>query len=180
MKNRISGCFIVNAILITMIFGFVSLFYGCAGMPTIQWKSDTQRQVVKLAVSIGAKAVGLKLAASGFVWTSEIQTFYNLITTEDQLTLDAAQLAEKYIRDNVDPLIAPDVLELAKMIGVEFNSAGSVIGTSNVNVELLKVAAEGFRLAITTRQTSEVKSYLYDDVIINAPWVINDTLLLSN
>lgn len=126
-------------------------FVGCAGMPTIQWKSATQEQVAKLAVSIGAKAIGLKLASVGFVWTPEIETFYQMITSEDQLSLDAANLAEKYIRANVDPLIAPDVLELAKMIGVEFDPEGHVTGTSNVKIELLKTAATGFRLAIMSK-----------------------------
>jgi hypothetical protein len=130
---------------ILILIAVLSLIAGCGG---IQFKTTTQADVAKLAVSIGAKAIGLKLASAGFMWTDEIEMFYQAITAEDKLTLDAAQLAEKYIRQHVDPLIAPDVLELAKMIGVEFNYAGQVVGTRNVRVDMLKIAATGFRMAV--------------------------------
>lgn len=124
------------------------VFIGCAGMPTIQWKTANQEQIANLAVSIGAKSVGLKLKSMGFIWTDEIEGFYQMITSEDKFSLDAAKLAEKYIKENVDPLIAPDVLELAQMIGVEFDYNGNVSGVGNVKYDLLKTAATGFRMAV--------------------------------
>jgi hypothetical protein len=125
----------------------VALLVGCAGMPTIQFQTANQEQVAKIAVSIGSKAIGLKLKSMGFIWTEEIELFYRMITAQDQLTLDAAQLAEGYIRENVDPLIQDDVFELAKLIGIQFDREGQVVGTSNVKIALLQVAATGFRLA---------------------------------
>jgi len=135
---------------ISIIVTFLALisFVACAGMPTLQFKTANQKQIAKLAISIGSKAIGIKLKSMGFIWTSEIETFYQMITAEDKFSLDAAKLAEKYIKEHVDPLIAPDVLELAKMIGVEFDTSGNVVGTSNVKYDLLKTAAIGFRMAV--------------------------------
>jgi hypothetical protein len=128
-----------------------ALLFGCAGMPTIQFQTASQEQVAKIAVSIGSKAIGLKLKAMGFVWTEEIEIFYQMITAQDQLTLDAAQMAEGYIRENVDPLIQDDVFELAKLIGIKFDYDGQVSDTRTVKIELLKVAATGFRLAANSK-----------------------------
>jgi len=125
---------------------------SCAGMPTLQFKTANQEQIAKIAVSIGSKAVGLKLKSMGFIWTPEIDMFYNMIVSQDQFSLDAAQLAEQYIIENVNPLLAPDILELAKMIGVEFDSNGNVSGTNNVKYDLLKTAAIGFRMAVMQKR----------------------------
>jgi hypothetical protein len=125
----------------------IALMAGCAGMPTIQFQTANQEQVAKIAVSIGSKAIGLKVKSMGFIWTEEIEIFYQMITAQDELTLDAAQMAEGYIRENIDPLIQDDVFELAKLIGIKFNSEGRVVGTQNVKMALLQTAATGFRLA---------------------------------
>lgn len=134
----------LSIVIIIAVFALTA----CAGMPTIQWKTANQQQIAKLAVSIGAKAIGLKLKSQGFIWTPEIEGFYKMITSEDEFSLNAAQLAERYIKENVNPLIAPDILELAQMIGVEFNSNGEVSGVNNVKYDLLKTAAIGFRMAV--------------------------------
>jgi hypothetical protein len=134
----------LSIIIIIAVF----VLTACAGMPTIQWKTANQQQIAKLAVSIGAKAIGLKLKSQGFIWTPEIEGFYKMITSEDKFSLDAAKLAERYIKENVNPILQDDILELAQMIGVEFNSNGEVSGVKNVKYDLLKTAAIGFRMAV--------------------------------
>lgn len=138
--------------VIPVIFLVIVLFISGCGVFSL--KSPEQKQVLDLAVSLGSKALGLKLAQSGFVWTSEIQTFYEVIKTQKKLSLDAATQAENYIRRNLDPILQDDALKLARLIGIEFDPLGNVIDTGKVDIELLTIVADGLRLAVLSKQNS--------------------------
>lgn len=144
---------------LTAIIISLALITGCAG---IQFKTPQARQIAELAVSIGSKALGLKLVDQGFIWTPEIETFYKIVIEGDGLTLDTAQIAENYINEHVDPLLAPDIIKLSKLVGVEFGPDGNILDVSGVDPQLIRIAAEGIRLAVTTRQ----KMAWIDPVII--------------
>lgn len=135
----------IFSVLCVLIVSFAS---GCS---TLSFKTPTQQQFADLTISLTAKSIGLKLAADGFTWTDEIENFYRAIALADEMTVDSAALAEKYIRENADPLIVPELIELSKMVGFKFDS-GNIVSTDDVNFELLKKAAEGFRLAVMIGQ----------------------------
>lgn len=116
---------------------------SCAG---IQFKSPEQEAITRLAVSVSAKALGLKAKEMGLQWTDQIETAYQTVIAGDNVSLDAAQAAEKYIREYFDPLLVPDMIELARLVG--FTMDTSVIDTSGVDMELLKIALAGFRIAV--------------------------------
>lgn len=135
--------------------GFFAVLFAVlfiAGCSAFKFRAAGQNEVADLAISIGSKALGLRLAAKGFVWTPEIEEFYQLIITKDKLSLTAAELAETYVRANVDPIIADDILRLAAMVGVEFDSNGHPIGTGGVRMGAIRIASQGFRLAVIGAQ----------------------------
>lgn len=128
----------MKAFLVSLV---VLVIAGCANF------QFDDSQLVELTVAVMSKEIGLKASENGFVWTDDIELFYNLIMQEEGISLNLAQAAEKYISENVDPLIAPDLIKLASMIGFEFQY-GELASTDDVNFKLLKSAVDGFRMAV--------------------------------
>jgi len=106
---------------------------------------DKERQVAELAIETIAMAVGYELRDS-FVWTPEADSYYQAIM-EGKMSLDGAQAAEGYLRTQTHPLIANRLVRLAEMVGFNLD-AGSIVGVDKVDMGLLKVAAQGFRMGM--------------------------------
>jgi hypothetical protein len=142
-----SGKASVGAMAIIAILSAAVLMSGCAGF---KLNTPEMQQITNLTISIGAKALGLKLAP--YVdWTPEIELLYNSVINDGTISIDAAQIAEKYVKENIDPLMQDDVLELAKLVGFEFSPAGELIGTDKVNKDFIIIAAKGIRMALMSK-----------------------------
>lgn len=104
-------------------------------------QNDKDFMVETLAMAIGYEM------RNDFDWNKDVDAYYNAIMA-GKLSLDAAQLAEGYLRGVTHPLLANRFVALAGRVGFDLNELGSVVGVGNVDIKLLQTAATGFRMGL--------------------------------
>ena len=117
----------------------IALLIGIA----VQGCNFEQSETQDFAIETLSMAIGYELR-SGFEWTADVDNYYNAIM-EGKISLDAAKLAEGYLRERTHPLIANRLVKLAGMVGFSLDDAGGLIGVDKVDIHLLQVAAQGFK-----------------------------------
>lgn len=127
-RHTIIICALVAAVML-------AVFTGCK-----------QDDVTEFAVETLAMGIGYEVKGN-FVWSEAADGYYQAIM-EGKMSLDAAKVAEGYLREITHPLIANRFVRLAGMVGFDLSSAGEVIGVENVDMGLLKVAAQGFKMGL--------------------------------
>lgn len=126
----------MKTVVAILAIGFMFFTVGCK-----------QDQTTDFAVETLALAIGYELS-SGFEWNEDVDRYYTAIM-EGKLSLDAAQAAEGYLRTVTHPLIANRLVRLAGMIGFDMDDLGGIAGVDSVDIHLLQIAAQGFKLGLT-------------------------------
>lgn len=127
------------SIIIALLFATMAM----SGLVSGCKKSDDMTQ---FAVETLAMSVGYELK-NDFEWTPQADAYYQAIM-DGNVSLDAAKAAETYLRTVTHPLIANRLVRLAGMVGFQLDDLGSVVNVDNVDIGLLKAAAQGFRLGM--------------------------------
>lgn len=127
---------------ILIVFTMIFSSFGCAG-----WDNIKKEDVANFAIETLAMWIGYKMQES-FTWTEDAQGYYMAIQ-QGSLDLIAAQKAQKYLFNNTHPMIADRMIRLGTMVGFTLNGmTGEVIGIDEVDIGLLQVAAEGFKMGL--------------------------------
>ena len=108
--------------------------------------SQSQEEVTNFTVESMALLIGYEMRDS-FEWTEQTEQYYQAILAGN-LSLDGAQVAAKYLRETIHPVLADRMIRLAIMSGFDIDSLGNVIGISNVKLPLLQSAAQGFKMGL--------------------------------
>ena len=122
--------FVAVGIVIGMLMGAGA--YGCK-----------QDQVTSLIIETAAMQLGYEVRNS-FAWDENTMRYYDDFI-EGRITVEAAQLAEGYLRSMRHPVIARQFTKIAGLVGCTIDPVGNIIGVSGIDPSLLKVAAQGFR-----------------------------------
>jgi hypothetical protein len=126
-----------------------------------------QDATVEFTIETMALTAGYDLR-NDFAWTETADQYFTAIM-QGKVSLDAAKAAEGYLRTITHPLIANRLVSLAGMVGFDLNEYNQVIGVEHVNIKLLQVAAQGFRMGLLL--DGPVSSAVPDDSNITlTPW----------
>lgn len=131
-----------NLCILMALLPFVTI--GCAG---IQVNDDaiTEFAIESLAMGIGYEMKG------AFEWSDGAEDYY-LAIMDGEYSLEAAQLAEAYLRQYTHPLIANRMVRLAGMIGFGLNDMDEIVNIDAVDLRLLQAAARGFKSGLELSQ----------------------------
>ena len=137
-KNSLVWAGILIACGIALAIALQACTVGCTA------NIHTKSEVTDFAVESLAMAVGYEVAQTKqFIWDETVQAYYDAII-EGEISLNGARRAEDYLRSVTHPLIANRLIKLAGMCGFDLDDYG-VIGVESVDMDLLRVAAVGFK-----------------------------------
>lgn len=133
-----------------------------------------QEQTAEFTIETIAMAIGYDMA-DGFDWNEGVDKYYNAIM-EGKLSIDAAQAAESYLRTVTHPVISNRMVSLASKIGFDIDDLGGIVGVDNVDIHLLQVAAQGFRLGVTLKPPQQALKSGEDTIYSVGTYYIDENL----
>jgi hypothetical protein len=142
---------ILAALCITMVFGMM----GC-----IKFKKQSEQTLAEIGTRMAAKELGLRLRGE-IEWHDSYDQFIKMVG-KNGLTIDAANLLDVWIDENIHPLHREDFKALAGMVGVEYRPDGVLDNIKDFNVGLFEAAVNGLKAGLLYREQSRRGSMGYD------------------
>ena len=137
-----------HSLIRTMTIVWLAIGAVCLAIGLSSCKVQDE-ELATFAVETAAMGIGYELKGD-FEWNADVQRYYSAIM-EGKIDLDAAQVAEGYLREKTHPLIANRMVTLAGMMGFGLNGLGQIVDVSAVKIPYLQAAAEGFRTGLTLK-----------------------------